>query len=103
MLTFAKVSFASFTYDVIDVFCFSDVGTQEIYSQNKIIKCLPYLIPTYTDSTSFFFVSVCQLDCEITKTRARELIFEIVMKINEIEINGLDESLKKKTSWILRN
>ena len=32
-----------------------------------------------TDCASFLFVSVCQLDCAITETRATELIFEIAL------------------------
>ena len=107
LLTFAKASFASFIYDVIDVFYFLDDDTQDIYSQNKTIKCFSYLILTDTDSASLLFVFVYQLDCEITETSARELIFEIVLdsKIRErlylsndfyAKFDGQDESIKKQ-------
>ena len=65
MLTFAKLSFVSFIYDVID--CFLDNDTHDIYAQNKIIKCLPYLLLTDTDSESLLFVFVCQLNCTNTR------------------------------------
>lgn len=81
LLTFTKASFASFIYDVIDIFCFPDDGTQDIYSQNKIIKCLSYLILADTDGASFLFIFVYQLDCEITETSARELIFKILLNL----------------------
>ena len=57
MLAFTKITPASFIYDVVDGFAFPDNAACGIYSQNKIIECLMYLLLTDTDSTSFQFFS----------------------------------------------
>lgn len=44
MLTFAKISLASFIYDMIDGFSFPVDTTRDLYSQNEIIKCLLYSV-----------------------------------------------------------
>ena len=66
-------------------FCLPDDSTQDSHFQNKITKCLPYLILTDTDIASFLFVFVCQLKFAITETRAKELTFKIALdsKIRE--------------------
>ena len=49
-----KLALASFVYDIIDVFRFADDATRGMYSQNSMIKCLPYQLLIDTNSTSFF-------------------------------------------------
>ena len=80
MLMFAKNSVQSFNYDVIEVFMFSDKVVQEIYDQLKIRKCLLLQNLTDTGSTSLTFLFICHEDWNITKTEARNLIFEIMFK-----------------------
>ena len=52
MSMFAKVSFKSFVYDLIDVFCFPSEGVRKIYNQYDIIKCHMYLNLTDSKSSS---------------------------------------------------
>ena len=65
MLMFSKVSIKSFVYDIIDVFMFPDEETKQIYQKNNINKCLVEQSLTNTDSTSIFFVFICDLKCDI--------------------------------------
>ena len=63
MLMFAKTSIFSFAYDMIDVFCFPENNqkVQAIFNKHKIEKCFLYQNVTGTDSTSLFFVFICNL------------------------------------------
>ena len=65
MLMFSKVSIKSFVYDIIDVFMFPNEETKQIYQKNNINKCLVEQSLTNTDSTSIFFVFMCDLKCDI--------------------------------------
>ena len=65
MLMFSKVSIKSFVYDIIDVFMFPNEETKQIYQKNNINKCLVEQSLTNTDSTSIFFVFICDLKCDI--------------------------------------
>ena len=62
---FAKVTLASFIYDVIDVFAFPNEYVRGIFYKDDIIKCCLYLIPTGTDTAPLFFVFVYKLHCSI--------------------------------------
>ena len=64
MLMFSKVSIKSFVYDIIDVFTFPN-EEKKIYQKYKINKCLVEQNLTDTDSTSIFFVFLCDLACDI--------------------------------------
>ena len=88
MLMFAKVSILSFNYDLIDVFMFPNQKTKEIYEENNIIKC--YLS-----------------ECNLPENKARDLVFEIMLKSkikdrldlsNDFfkKFNEQDKSLKKQ-------
>ena len=74
-LMFAKVSFISFVYDVIDVYAFPNEHVKDSVAKNDITKCNLYLILTDTDSASVFFVFVCKIHSLNTEVRGRELIF----------------------------
>ena len=65
MLMFSKVSIKSFVYDIIDVFMFPNEETKQIYQKNNINKCLVEQSLPNTDSTSIFFVFICDLKCDI--------------------------------------
>ena len=58
MLMFSKVSIKSFAYDLVDVFMFPTHDIQEIYQQYQVNL---YQNLTDTDSTSMFFVFICDL------------------------------------------
>ena len=68
MLMFAKASLQSFVYDMIDVFCFPNHAVQEIYKKYQIEKCFMYQNWTDTDSTSLFFIFICDIGCTINES-----------------------------------
>ena len=80
MLMFAKLSLKSFVYDMINVFCFPVATIQEIYSRYQIQKCFLYQNLTDTNSTSLFFNFICNVDCSVAESKAREIIFECMKK-----------------------
>ena len=90
MLMFAKLSIKSFVYDIIDVFCFPDETIREIYNKYQIEKCYLYQNLTDTDSTSVFFVFICELESVLPESEARKVIFECM--INSELLKRLDVS-----------
>ena len=80
MLMFAKLSLKSFVYDLNDVFCFPDETIQEIYNRCEIQKYFLYQILTDTNSTSLFFNFICNVNCSVAESKAREIIFECMKK-----------------------
>ena len=80
MLMFAKLSIKSFVYDLIDVFCFPNFEIQRIYDSYHIEKCFLYQNLTDTDSTSLFFLFICQLESTLPESQARKVIFECLTK-----------------------
>ena len=90
MLMFAKLSIKSFVYDLIDVFCFPNDQIKEIYNKYQIEKCYLYQNLTDTDSTSLFFVFICELESVLPESEARKVIFECM--INSEILKRLDTS-----------
>ena len=80
MLMFAKLSLKSIVYNMIDVFCFPDETIREIYNRYQIQKCFLYQNLTDTDSISLFFNFICNVDCSVAESEAREIIFECMKK-----------------------
>ena len=79
MLMFSKVSQKSFVYDLIDIFMFLNSEIQKIYTKHKINRCYLDQHLTDTDSTSMFFVFICDLDSNIREDKARNIIFEVMI------------------------
>ena len=79
MLMFSKVSIKSFVYDFIDVFMFPNSEIQEIYKKYKVNRCYLDRNLTDTDSTSMFFVFICDLDSNIREDQARNIIFGVII------------------------
>ena len=79
MLIFSKVSIKSFVYDLIDVFMFPNQDVQKIYQKYKINKCYLYQNLTDTDSTSLFFIFICDLNCCIKESDSRNIIFKVMI------------------------
>ena len=73
MLMFSKVSIKSFAYDLIDVFMFLNQEIQEIYWQYQVNKCYLYQNLTDADSTSMFFVFICDLNSCVSEDKARNI------------------------------
>ena len=80
MLMFSKFSIKSFVYDLIDVFMFQNQEIKKIYKKYKINTCYLYQNLTNTYSMSVFFVFICDLDSSISKDKARDIIFEIMIE-----------------------
>ena len=79
MLMFSKVSIKSFVYDLIDIFMFPNSEIQKIYTKYKINRCYLDQNLTDTDSTSMFFVFICDLDSNVREDKARNIIFEVMI------------------------
>ena len=77
---FSKVSIKSFVYDIIDMFVFPNEEIKKNYQKYKINKCLVEQNLTDTDSTSIFFVFICDLACDVREDEVREIIFEVMLK-----------------------
>ena len=77
---FSKISVKSFVYDLIDVFMFPNEEIQKIYKKHKINKCYLDQNLSDTDSSSMFFVFICDLQCNLKENEAKDLIFEIILK-----------------------
>ena len=90
MLLFSKVSIKSFVYDLIDVFMFLTDEIKKIYQKYKVNHCYLDQNLTDTDSTSIFFVFICDLKCNVRHDEARSIIFEVMLK-NKV-FNRLDLS-----------
>ena len=74
----SKVSIKSFVYDLIDVFMFPNQEIQEIYQTYQVEKCYLYQNLIDKDSTSVFFVFICNLKCSVSEEKARNIIFEVL-------------------------
>lgn len=81
---------------MIDAYYFPDDSNHGIYFQNKIIKCLLFLILIDHDGASFLFVFICRLDRVMTETHASELIFKVALNS---KFNAKDTNM----SWIMRH
>ena len=73
---FAKISFKSFLYKLVNFFLFMTEEVRKIYDQHDIIKCHMYLNLTNTDSCS------CYFNFEI---ESRKLIFEVLKRSKIVE------------------
>ena len=80
MLIFSKVSVKSFVYDMINVFMFPKAEMQKIYDKYQINCCYLNQNLTDADSTSLFFVFICDLQCNVKENEARHIIFEVTLK-----------------------
>ena len=59
---------------------FQNQEIKKIYKKCKINTCYLYQNLTNTDSTSVFFVFICDLDSSISKDQARDIIFEVMIE-----------------------
>ena len=80
MLMFSKFSIKIFIYDLIDVFMLPNQTIKKIYDKCNINKCYLYQNLTDTDSTSVFFVFICNLNCSVNERKSRHITFEAIIK-----------------------
>ena len=103
---FSKVSIKSFVYDLIDIFMFPNQEIREIYQKYQVEKAYLYQNLTDTDSPSVFFVFICNLNCSISEDKARDILFEVMLKSKVFDrldlsaefyeqFNSRNEKLKK--------
>ena len=95
MLMFSKVSIKSFVYDLIHVFMFPNEEIKKIYAEFKVDRCYLYQNLTDTDSTSNFFVFICDLKCSIDERKSRDTIFKIMIKSKIFERLDLSDDFLK--------
>ena len=80
MLMFSKVSIKSFVYDLIDIFMFPTTKILKFYHKYDVDYCYLYQNLTDTDSTSMFFVFLCNLNSCLSEDKARNIIFEVMLE-----------------------
>ena len=81
MLMFSKVSIKSFVYDLIDIFdLISTSNILKTYRKYDVDYCYLYQNLTDTDSTSMFFVFLCNLNSCLSEDKARNIIFEVMLE-----------------------
>ena len=73
MLMFAKSSLMSFTYEMIETFCFPDKKVQEIYDKYLIEKVHFYHVLTDTDSACLQFLFISSSESNICETKYRDI------------------------------
>ena len=103
MLMFTKTSLQNFIYYLIDVFCFPDETVQKIYEKYIIENCFLYENLTDTDSTSLFFVFICNIDFVLNENESRNILFEVMVQSKIIERLDLSEIFGKILMYRTRN
>ena len=78
-LMFSEVSTKSFVYDLIDIFIFPNSEIQKNYTKYKINRCYLDQNLTDTDSTSMFFVFICDLDSNVREDKAKNIVFQVMI------------------------
>ena len=107
MLMFSKVSMKSFVYDLIDIFMFPNTEIQKIYNKYRINQCYLDRNLTDTDSTSILFVFVSDLQSNIREDKARNVIFEVMLKSKifdrlDLSVDCFAIELSKPKTWKTR-
>ena len=59
---------------------FPNEQIKQIYQKYNIIKYLAKQNLTDTDSTSIFFVFICDLKCDVREDDAGDIVFEVMRK-----------------------
>ena len=103
MLMFTKTSLQNFIYYLIDVFCFPDETVQMIYEKYIIENCFLYENLTDTDSTSLFFVFICNTDFVLNENESRNILFEVMIQSKITERLDLSEIFGKILMYRTRN
>ena len=103
MLMFTKTSLQNFIYYLIDVFCFPDETVQKIYEKYIIENCFLYQNLTDTDSTSLFFIFICNIDFVVNENESRNILFEVMVQSKIIERLDLSEIFGKILMYRTRN
>lgn len=68
----------SFTYKVLETFCFPDENVRAIFEKDGIEKNEIYHILTDTGSTFLIFLFFYDPNSETSEIKSREVIFEVI-------------------------
>ena len=82
LLINAKISLASFIYSGIDTFCFPVKKTLLLYSKYQIIKVIPYLLMTDTDSASLEFTVITEDNFDCGEKEMRDVLLRMFLENN---------------------
>ena len=77
---FSKVSMKRFLYNLIDVFMFPNEEIKKIYDGYNVQRCYLYQNLTDTDSSSVFFVFICDSSSSVDERKSRDIIFKVIKK-----------------------
>ena len=80
LLINAKTSLGSFIYDCINTFPFPNEETPKLYAHHKIIKLLPYLLMTDTNSASLEFIVITEDTCDCGERQMRDILIKIFLQ-----------------------
>ena len=78
MLMFAKLSLVSFIYELLETFCFPGKKVKKSYEMYSIENVYMYHILTDTGITSLHFLFVSDAASNITESKYREIIFDVI-------------------------
>ena len=78
LLMFLKLSFKSFIYDVIEIFCFPLKNIAGICNKYMIKKVEIFHVLTDTDSASLKFIFIPDPDSDVPEEKFRDIIFEVI-------------------------
>ena len=78
LLMLAKLLLKSFVYELIEIFCFPNEKTKQIFKKYQIEKVEIYHVLTDTDSTPLKFIFVPRSESNIPESKYKKIIFEVV-------------------------
>ena len=80
LLINGKISIASFIYNCTYTFCLPDEKTLLLYGKYQIIKVLPYLLMTDTNSASLEFIVTAEDNCDCGEREMRDVLLRIFLE-----------------------
>ena len=76
---FAKLSLKSFIYELSKILCFPDSTVLKIYKKYSRERVEIFRILTDTDSTSLKFIFIFDPTSDVTDSKFRDVIFEVII------------------------
>ena len=76
---FAKLSLKSFIYELSKILCFPDSTVFKIYKKYSRERVEIFRILTDTDSTSLKFIFIFGPNSDVTDSKFRDVIFEVII------------------------
>ena len=79
VVMFAKLSLKRFIYELNETMCFPNETALSIYKKYGIEKVEIFHILTDTDSTSLKFIFICDQNSDVSDSKFRDVIFEVIV------------------------